>query len=267
MEQTSLAFLALMGGFLFAHLCHFTSFRASRAESHRLLYLSAAWGIALVVLARGALLLLGWLLPGVHLSLRTTWRTIAPVDTSALATGALMLGLVLPLLVNRVYPRDRVSRRLIKTKGSELEKLLYKSVDSGIPVSITLKNLKVYVGWPTSTPDPSKTETMSDIRLQPILSGHRNKDDHKLTFTTTYERVYDAVVNKELHREQIADFQIVIPVTEITSANLFSLTLDQSFFAIEDATTGLLHGNLAGTGASLSDRPEPIPTGTGEPSP
>jgi hypothetical protein len=236
MEQTtSLAFLALLGGFLFAHQCHFTRFRASRAESHRLVYLSAGWGLALVVMARAALLGFRWLAPQAHLSLKAAWSAFAPVGMPALATGALTLGLVLPWLVNLVFSRSRVSRLLIKTRGSELEKLLYASANSGIPVSLTLKNLKVYVGWPTATPDPSKAESMSDIRLQPILSGHRDKDNQKLTFTTTYERVYDAVESNELPEMKVSDFQIVIPVTEITSANLFSLTLDQALFVIEGA--------------------------------
>lgn len=239
-----LSLLALAGGFLFSHLCYYTRYKASRAETQRLLFLSACWGVGMLVLSRLVDLMILKLCPGIYDFGADLWGIFAPQDPGlALFSRTFLLGLILPWILNGFPPTPlsrevhaRVSRRVIKQYGSGMEKLLYDSIDRVIPVAITLKSHKVYIGWPILAPfiwDPRFTSQMEDLSLLPAVSGYRDEETKKLKLTTDYRDVYEAAF-LEKHSLSATDFAIVIRLEEIVSANLFSPEIDQEVFQIPD---------------------------------
>lgn len=222
--------VAVATGYLFIRSTHLTSFRVERLTGYHLLFESAIWGVVLVALSH--LLLIG--LGGSDIPwiwwLQETWRFHIPVP--GLETFALAFALtgISPRGINLVFRRDRAVRTTIQEYGTELEKLLYRSIQSILPVSVTLANEKVYIGWPVWTPEP-RGETR-DLAVLPAFSGFRDPHTKRLTISTEYLPIYDRIRDGTLDLAA-DDFQVVIPLDEIRTANLFSLDLDQSLFEIQ----------------------------------
>ena len=55
------------------------------------------------------------------------------------------------------------------------------------------------------------------------MSGYRAETNHQIIFTTDYTRVYQVLMEEDESRlvRGVNDFQVVIPVSEVLSANLF----------------------------------------------
>lgn len=80
----------------------------------------------------------------------------------------------------------------------------------------------MYVGFVLGTYDPSFER--EQVALLPLFSGFRRRDDRQVEFTTEYLSVYDRLlpgVQVDAAPDRVAAFQIVIPPSEICSANLF----------------------------------------------
>ena len=77
---------------------------------------------------------------------------------------------------------------------------------------LTMDDRKVYVGKVISLGEPSETSGMDqDVSIMPLMSGYRDKDTLKVTFTTYYEEV-DADIYLSLRQDAIVsatefDFQ------------------------------------------------------------
>ncbi len=107
-------------------------------------------------------------------------------------------------------------------ENDELMKLLKHSIDIEIPIMFTLGNGKVYVGWPTTAPNPTKE--IRFIRILPYISGYREELTHQVFFTSNYEVILETVDNpnnETLDHLTSEDFEILIPVDNLTSAHLF----------------------------------------------
>lgn len=230
MEQSApLTLLVLAAGYLFTRFFHYTAYRTERRAGYHLLFESAAWGVALLAVSRALLLAGGRLSSLITDPVTRLWFFFAPVPGLAPFAGAILLALLAPVLLNAIYRRDRAARRVIERRGSEIERLLYRSINSLLPLSVTLKNEKVYIGWPVWTPEPRTS--LQDVRIQPAVSGYRDHQTKRLTLTTQYISAYEQIDRGDLPIEP-EDFQIVFPLDEIRSANYFSLEVDQGFFAI-----------------------------------
>lgn len=232
-EAAPYTLLALAAGYLFTRQSHFTSFRVARLSGYHLLFESAIWGAVLVGISQLLLVSLGgidtaW--TGLAEEIWRTYTTIPGAETFALA---FVLGVLLPRVINLVIDRDQAVQGTIRQYGTELEKILYNSLQSIYPVSFTLKNEKVYIGWPLWTPEASG-ETR-DLAILPAYSGFRDSRTKRLAFTTEYLPIYDRIREGTLDMEA-EDFQIVLPLDEIRTASFFSLDLDQSLFEISETT-------------------------------
>lgn len=163
-----------------------------------------------------------------------------PFNASTFApfVGALVWGWILPRLLNIYYGPERASNIIIDTYAGELEKLMYRAMGEFLLVSITLKSRKVYVGWPVRAliPNPRRGDIRPHIRLLPAISGYRREDTQELVFTTDYSPVYQRIEEEAVpgqnpeERLSADDLEMVIPVDEIVSANLFSTNIDQDWF-------------------------------------
>lgn len=90
-------------------------------------------------------------------------------------------------------------------------------------MEITLKNRKVYVGLPVSSPGP-RLSTDQFIRILPFMSGYRDEESLQTRYSTHYdwasepqnERYYTNVLGLNS-----GDFAVTIARREIVSAKIF----------------------------------------------
>src|SRR5215213_5282620 len=184
MANTATLFvLALAGGFLFAYLCHYTSYLASRVEGQRLVFFTAGYAVGLLVWSRLTLIVPLLTFRDCWLAaISDVWKfAVGPVHHPALATffGAFVWAPILAWGVNRIYPYDRASDRAIEKYGGDTEKLLSRYITNTELVSITLDNRKVYIGWPTYT--PSLRRETEDFRLLPVLKRLPGRENPRTT--------------------------------------------------------------------------------------
>lgn len=127
--------------------------------------------------------------------------------------------------------------------NDDIEIIISRSIIKCMPIALTMKNRKVYVGFVCNSIDPK--EERKDIRILPLLSGYREKDNLELIFTTNYENIYPQIDNHEngnLTHLDFEDFEIAFPVSEIQSYNLFDIDAYNQFNA-EDESMNIEVGN------------------------
>lgn len=174
-------------------------------------------------------------------SLGAEWKKLVPfpyAGTSLIAFlgGALgwwPLNLLLRLLGRT---RNHYARAAMETWGDYLEILMEDSIQRSLPVAVTLKNGKVYIGWVLQNFDPAYERKY--LRLLPSDSGYRDPATHELNLTTHYSPVLQDVLRRLNEGEAAAgstrldvldrpslvspeDFQIVLPISEIQSTVLW----------------------------------------------
>jgi len=206
--------LHLVGGYFFLTKYKITHLKFHRLEGYRLVLTSIAPAAALWGLSSLITLLLSKFFPSIdHL----WFRGIGAAFLS------MILGYAFALILNKCYvTKDRrldVIRELIKAKEDPMEMLILNAADEWKTVSITLKNHKVYIGKITSSFNP--TTPLNYINLLPFFSGYRDPVTKTMTLILSYEDIYQKIIAK---KEVILmdDFQIVLPVDEIMSANIYA---------------------------------------------
>lgn len=87
----------------------------------------------------------------------------------------------------------------------------------------------MYIGLVTRTINPMYDRKY--IQLLPIKSGYRDSTSFKLNLAVDYAAVYAKIIRQELEmiKTGVTDFDIVIPVSEIQSINLFDPTAYAEF--------------------------------------
>ncbi len=127
------------------------------------------------------------------------------------------------LLWFKPYQNAKMSeiRKAIHEFNSEIEIILFRALELGMPVSITTAG-KVYVGYVVGSIEAEPKR--ESLRVLPVISGYRSKDTMKVVFTTFYENVYQQFnANQNLKHLHPVLFEIVIPASEIKSINLFDV--------------------------------------------
>ena len=159
-----------------------------------------------------------------------------PAHVFLTAIFSLMLGILTPQLLNALMGLPGIKeffewslfRRRFSSTASELDLLLRNAQDRMMPVSVTLKNGKVYVGVVQKITDPERSPAA--FRLLPMLSGQRDESG-RTVFVTDYSNVYEQLENmRETERKTIFGlsgdweqyFEVVIRADEWVSATLFS---------------------------------------------
>jgi hypothetical protein len=92
-------------------------------------------------------------------------------------------------------------------------RLAQTAVRREMPISVTLKTRKVYIGYVVQTPNLKVTEQY--IHVLPLVSGYRDSTTLELRLTADYAKVYAT------GKVNVDDFSITIPLAGIDSANLF----------------------------------------------
>lgn len=231
-----LVLLALAGGFMFAVLCERTRYPSLRGEGQQLYFYAAVFAVVLIFISRVLITVAIWLLPApVEKGTETFWARLAgPLDSPALLTFflAFWLGPVSAAIFNRFSDSKQISAGVIEDFGGQLEKFLYDAVVDGQLIFVALGNRKVYIGWPMEVPKPKprREEVKEHFRLLPVESGFLDEHTLEPEFTTPYAPVYNRIASGKITAVAIEDFQIVIPLDEVTVVRAYSLEIDQRLF-------------------------------------
>jgi hypothetical protein len=262
MPQFNLLLLPLLGGFIFASLWYPTKYYTQRADTYRLIFTASVTGAAFLFLACVIVSLLNYLVPSLCQPIDRLWHDVFPYANSGRATLAFAMGAFLWWPANKRCNDTAAISRAILSKGDPLELLLRRALGEGKLVSITLKSGKVYVGSIQSNFNPAYP--MESVSILPAFSGYRDEVTKTMELTLSYVEALKPVRNKLLEldqdtvraieqrpniskkeltklfqekrktRRQITqDYEIVLPVDELQSVNVFvNLYESRSQFAM-----------------------------------
>jgi hypothetical protein len=148
---------------------------------------------------------------------------------------ALMIGVFAPAPLNLLFRQDRFLERAVQ--DNDFERLIHNATANDSPLSVTIESQKVYVGYVAKSADPSQAR--KHIGLMPVMSGYRHADG-RVEFTTFYSDVYEEIARGDVGRLShlaIEDFEIVIPIDKIQSANMFDIVAYEEFGRAHAAAT------------------------------
>ena len=206
-----------LGGYWFLTHLNLTRYATLRESGYHVFFRAAIAGGFLAVLARLVVLLLNYSFPQVG----EIWEPYAPFPYSGTAILSVLLGVVLPIVGNRCYSREKAARRMARKSGNLVELLISESIRQQKLVEISLRSGKSYIGLARESGITSQGE--SDIALIPVASGYRDKDTQELKITTDYARVIQESLKESPETSNLVytDFQVVIPMSEVISARIF----------------------------------------------
>ncbi|MBD0319442.1 MAG: hypothetical protein ICV87_03850 [Gemmatimonadetes bacterium] len=207
--------LPLLGGFALVTRWNYTRFKTKRYSGERLIFYAAIAGVFLLMGAFLVVRTVALLLPG----LQASWHRAVPFAYAGTSLLAFFLGLTGGAVLNLFTSRDAAVRAVVEEWNDFLELLLDEAISKTSMVSLTLKSGKVYVGFITSNFDPAYDRKY--IRLWPILSGYRDSETQEMKITTNYSLVYAEMDSSGTNPAVVDDFQVIVPVGEVQSANLF----------------------------------------------
>ena len=212
-----LLFIPTLGGYWFLRCLYYTRYDLLRDSGYHVLFKSAIAGCSLVVVARLIIvLLLNPYLPCIS----EIWKSYVPFDYYGTVALSVLLGIMLPIVINQFYGEEKASKRAASSNGDLIELLINESIEKEKFVELSLKSRKFYIGVALASGIASHGE--SDIALIPVASGYRKEDTHELEITTNYAPVlWEFLKTKKASGLVDKDFRIVIPMSEIVTARIF----------------------------------------------
>ncbi|SRR5258705_1428423 len=192
MPENLFLLLPLLGGYVFTRQWNKTTWHAARWEKERLLFNSALWGILFFGIAYLIILL------------QDFWKCVSwfpcfphwPTDMGEFkylgpSFLALLFGVIAWIPANWIWRLSKQGDRIIQSEGTLLDIMARSSIKERKTVLLTLKNGKVYAGFITSAPSPGHSHPM--IRILPTTSGYRDKETHRVIFTTNYSDALEQI--------------------------------------------------------------------------
>lgn len=173
---------------------------------------------------------------------------IAQVDEAALWVffgQASLLSFVLAWLCPRLYVRIIGIRNNLSDAQAKAfihhfvvpnrpitKQLLASMLDETSQYMFSMSDRKVYVGRVSSVGEPHETAGFDeDFELVPTMSGYRDKDTLKVTYTTDYSAVVDAM---QKNGSKVG-FTILLSQNNIVSMSRFEFPVWEQFKARQDA--------------------------------
>ena len=245
----NLLLLPLLGGFIFTRQWKRTRYYALRSDGYVLLFYAASWGALFLLIA----CVLSFILSPGFGRFVDFWHIVIPIEHSGKAAMAFVLASTLWYPLNWGYQDEIQIDRVIQRKQDPLELLLRTAMGEGKLVLISVKNGKIYVGYIISNLNPAYP--IESLGMLPMISGYRRTTDKTACFTTPYTVAYDKIEKEIRGRmqqdannaqenieeiiqdaidEELSDFKIVIPITEIQSAAIFKLDTYEKYFRAEE---------------------------------
>lgn len=244
--------LPLLGGYFFINHWLPTRFATKRYAGERLLFHAAAAGLVWLAAAFLGVTLVNSLDP----SIGVAWKKLVPFPYAGVSLLAFFGGALGGWPLNLLLwfsgrTRNHYARAAMEAWGDYLEILMEDSIQRSLPVGVTLKNGKFYIGLVLQNFDPAYERKY--VRLLPTDSGYRDPTTHRLNFTTNYSPVLREAVRRLGEAEAAAgsvgpanaadrhpqakpeDFQIVPPGSEIQSTVLWDWDAYAQFRETEGA--------------------------------
>jgi len=245
----NLLLLPLLGGFIFTRQWKRTRYYALRSDGYVLLFYAASCG-ALFLLAAA---FVSYLVASIQTvgTFVAWWHRVVPIEHSGKAALAFVMSASLWYPLNWGQKDESQIDRVIQRKQDPLELLLRTAMGEHKLVLLSVKNGKLYVGYIISNLNPAFP--MESLGMLPMMSGYRRSTKKTACFTTFYTSAYDKIeqeIRDRLQKREIAedefdysvlealndeldDFQVVIPISEIQSAAIFKLETYDKYFRIE----------------------------------
>lgn len=202
-----------IGGYWFLTHWHYTRYYAVRESGYHILFRSGLTGVFLFILSQAIILLLDNYLPQAG----RFWTTFLPDPYSDAAILSVLLGFILPWLINPLFNKERIVQKVAMESGDFSELLIADSIENQQLVELSLRSGKSYIGLVLISGIERSGE--ADVVIVPMASGYRNKETQELEITTYYAPVIDRALDSL--GLAYRDFRVVIPMTEIVSARLF----------------------------------------------
>ena len=131
---------------------------------------------------------------------------------------AISLGLIAALIWNKF--KGEIESEVDSTfdDNDMLGMLLIQCNVSGRMMEVTLKNRKVYAGYPATSSTKGNF-----ISIFPLKSGHRTEDTLEVRYNTDYEwlNTPEAVSYLSTVNLKLEDFEVVVSKDEVISARVF----------------------------------------------
>lgn len=268
--------LPIISGYVFALTWQGSRYHVARMQGYALYFKSAYYGLILSVISALCLMILvsneAVILAETSETVCFLYPFLCNVDFQSVSfliivclVGILggyllnalgyLLGWLISVLVNACCDVETFNlnawflyQRTIK--DNDFERLIFRAIKRVMPLYLTLRNNKVYVGYVIRTIDPANER--KEIRILPLLSGYRDKDNCRVYFTTKYDKIYRSIKEQQegnLPEDDVShlaygDFEIVIPVSEIITSSLFDLSAYNRFSPadVENPNEGIIIG-------------------------
>ena len=213
-----LLLIPTLGGYWFLTRLYYTRYGILRDSGYHILFKSAIVGCSLFV---GSRLLVVFFLNPLLPYIGEIWKSYVPHAYSGTVTLSVLLGGVLPLVINMFYRREKAARRTARESGDLIELLIRENIGREEFVELSLRSGKSYIGLVIESGIARHGE--SDVALVPMASGYRKEETHELEITTNYAPVISKSLQESSATSAIIyeDFRIVIPMSEIVSARIF----------------------------------------------
>jgi hypothetical protein len=249
MDLAAVFLLSLLGGYYLFYFWRLTGFETRRSEGHHLYFRAAAGGVLIFLIAfliRLVLVAYWDGFEGFDTALVEYIRPVLKADSPAgtaldvanaeqtrraqwvvTAGYSLLLGVLAAWVLNIFTSTIKIQRASL----GPLDRLLFDAQLVDLPVNLTLKSGKTYIGLVQSTPDPV-SETPA-VTLLPMLSGHRDERG-RLAVTTDYQTLYQTLNSGRatqlgLPEDWFSHFKLVIPAESILTASLFDTVVYAEF--------------------------------------
>ena len=207
-------FIPALSGYVYHRTSYKYRSQINRESGYHVLFRSAVIGIFSYPVAY----LIAW-------SLSSYLPNIAVTHFQFL-TGWVSIGLCwgVARIKNRRSDKEEVEAEVAAEMGDFLSLLMRDCNKRDKMIEITLKNRKVYVGLPISSPGP-RLSTDQYIRILPFMSGYRDEESLEPHYSTHYEWVSEPDDERYLKNVlglESGDFAVTIARQEIVSARIFN---------------------------------------------
>ena len=214
--------LPILGGYLFLNVFYQTRYTVVRDTGYHLFFKAAITGS---ILFGSAFLLVNsvWpLLPEIITDLLGTGRHLTTIIVSAL------LGGISPFILNIFCDDKKAARKAALNRGDRLELIMARSFEEPVQLEISLNSNKCYIGYVVESPvqTPYAIHDAACTTILPTASGYREPKTRELILTTWYSDF----LASNLDDQNLDDFTIVIPVSEILSARVFNFEIYEKYF-------------------------------------
>ena len=207
-----LLLIPALDGYYLLSRSHVSRYWVARQSGYKLFFSAATAGVALLAAAR----LIVISLPSNGLpAIAAAWRDYAPFEYAGTVTISAFLAVIVPLLANPFFDKNKRAIRAAIAHGDLTECLIQEAVDSNGRqlVEVSTKGSKCYIGLALESGVAAGGD--ADIAIVPLASGYRDSETRELRITTNYSPAL-----QQGHLE-IGEFRVVIPLSEIASARHF----------------------------------------------